>query len=83
MTLFSLRWNFCLLSALFVLSAICENKSSKQSYSVCRFVRDGKSCDYKKFDSNGDEPCVIGRKAGLTRIHGVKVKLVDSLNLIQ
>jgi len=62
---------------LFALSAECE----KQSYNVCRFVRDGESCDYKKFDSHGDEPCVIGRKAGLTRINGVKVGHVEEVDL--
>lgn len=68
MTAFSL-WVLHISGFLFALSAECE----KQSYNVCRFVRDGESCDYKKFDSHGDEPCVIGRKAGLTRINGVKV----------
>jgi len=68
MTAFSL-WVLQISILLFALSAKCE----KQSYNVCRFVREGESCDYKKFDSHGDEPCVIGRKAGLTRINGVKV----------
>ena len=68
MSAFSL-WVFLISGLLFALSAKCE----KQSYNVCRFVRDGESCNYKKFDSRGDEPCVIGRKAGLTRINGVKV----------
>lgn len=40
---------------------------------MCRFVWDGESCDYKKFDLYGDEFCVIGRKVGLMRINGVKV----------
>ena len=69
MTVFSLLWVFYISSLLFALSANGE----KQSYNVCRFVREGDKCDYKKFDSHGDEPCVIGRKAGLTRISGVKV----------
>ena len=69
MTVFSLLWVFYISSLLFALSA----NSEKQSYNVCRFVREGDKCDYKKFDSHGDEPCVIGRKAGLTRISGVKV----------
>lgn len=69
MTEFSLLWVFYISSLIFALSAKCE----KQSYNVCRFVRDGESCDYKKFDSVEDGPCVIGRKAGLTRINGVKV----------
>ncbi|KAL9974815.1 hypothetical protein ACROYT_G011902 [Oculina patagonica] len=46
-----------------------------------KFVRDGESCDYQKFDSHGDEPCVIGRKAGLTRINGVKVGHVEEIDL--
>lgn len=69
MTVFSLLWASYISSLLFGLFANCE----KQSYNVCRFVRNGEKCDYKKFDSHGDEPCVIGRKAGLTRINGVKV----------
>lgn len=75
MTVFSLQVIFYLQSLIFVLYANCEKQvePKKSSYNVCRFVRDGESCDYRKFDSHGDEPCVIGRKAGLTRINGVKV----------
>lgn len=83
MTLFSLRWKFYLLCSLLALSAYCEKKPSNRTYNVCRFVREGQRCDYKKFDSSGDEPCVIGRKAGLTRINGVKVRLVVLLNLLK
>lgn len=71
MTVFSLLGVFYISSLIFALSTKCE----QQSYNVCRFVREGESCDYKKFDSHGDEPCVIGRKAGLTRINGVKVRI--------
>lgn len=81
MTLFSLRWKFCLLCSLLALSAYCEKKPSNRTYNVCRFVREGQRCDYKKFDSSGDEPCVIGRKAGLTRINGVKVGHVEDVDL--
>lgn len=80
MTMFSLILFFYLPSFIFVLYANCENQvePKKQSYNICRFVRDGESCDYKKFDSREDEPCVIGRKAGLTRINGVKVGTENS-----
>ncbi|RMX59580.1 hypothetical protein pdam_00003643, partial [Pocillopora damicornis] len=77
----SLRWKFCLLCSLLALSAYCEKKPSNRTYNVCRFVREGQRCDYKKFDSSGDEPCVIGRKAGLTRINGVKVGHVEDVDL--
>lgn len=77
MTMFSLLLIFYLPNFLYILADNFENQfhPKKQSYNVCRLVRDGQSCDYKMFDSHGDEPCIIGRKAGLTRINGVKVGL--------
>lgn len=76
MILFSLLLIFYLPSYIFDSCAKCDEQfyTNKQNYSVCRFIRDGEDCDFKKFDSNGDEPCMIGRKAGLTRINGVKVR---------
>lgn len=75
MILFSLVVIFYLPSFLFELFAKCDGQfyTKKQNYNVCRFSREGEACDYSKFDSHGDEPCIIGRKAGLTRINGVKV----------
>ncbi|PFX31383.1 Transmembrane prolyl 4-hydroxylase [Stylophora pistillata] len=81
MTLFSLRWKFCLLCCLLALSAYCEKQPSNRTYNVCSFVREGQRCDFKKFDSSGDEPCIIGRKAGLTRINGVKVGHIEDVDL--
>ena len=48
-------------------------------YNACRFTRDEETCDYKKFDSfDGEGPCIIARKAGLTRLDGVKVNLLNT-----
>lgn len=76
MILFSLVLIFYLPSTIFDLYVKCDEKlqARKRNYNVCRFTRKGEYCDYKKFDSLDDEPCMVGRKAGLTRINGVKVR---------
>lgn len=83
MILFSLVLIFYLPSIIFDLYVKCDEKlqARKKNYNVCRFTRKGEHCDYKKFDSLDDEPCMVGRKAGLTRINGVKVGHVERVDL--
>ena len=76
MILFSLFLISYLPSFIFDLFAQCANAHfdpKRENYNVCRFTRGVENCDYEKYDSHGDEPCMVGRKAGLTRIDGVKV----------
>lgn len=85
MVMFSLLVELCLPIFLFRIFAECDNQfyGTGKEYSVCRFTRNNDAvCDFKKFDSGGDEPCMIGRKAGLTRIDGVKVWILSYDNLI-
>lgn len=85
MVMFSLLVQLCLSVFLFNIFAECDNQfyGTGKEYSVCRFTRNKDAvCDFKKFDSHGDEPCMIGRKAGLTRIDGVKVWILSYDNLI-
>ncbi|XP_068679514.1 transmembrane prolyl 4-hydroxylase-like isoform X2 [Montipora foliosa] len=84
MILFSLFLISYLPSFIFDLFAQCANAHfdpKRESYNVCRFTRGVENCDYEKYDSHGDEPCMVGRKAGLTRIDGVKVGHVEDVDL--
>jgi len=83
MILFSLLVTLYLPCFIFDLYVKCDRRfyEKKENYNACRFSREGEPCDYKKFDSRGDEPCLIGRKAGLTRINGVKVGHVEEVDL--
>lgn len=89
MVMFSLLAELCLPIFLFNIFAECDNQfygTGKEPYSVCRFTRNKDAvCNFKEFDSHGDEPCMIGRKAGLTRLDGVKVWILsyDGLILLQ
>ena len=77
MVVFSLLVILYLPTFLFDLYANCDKQfqyKKYDNYNVCRFSRESDgSCNYRKFDSHDNEPCLIGRKAGLTRIDGVKV----------